>query len=124
MLFNSGWIVTCHSINKKYPMEKLPEEFKKKWLESLRSGEYKQGTDIMYSKYSDGYCCLGVAGAICGASKEQMDRGYFDKDTDDDIPVEYPDLLLNADLRSTLICMNDTDQKSFSEIADWIEENL
>lgn len=105
-------------------MEKLPEEIKQKWCAALKSGEYKQGTDVMYDKHTDGYCCLGVLGAICGASKSEMDVGYFDRDTEN-VPKDYPHLLLNdADLRGRLMTMNDIDRNSFSEIADYIEKNL
>ncbi len=40
-------------------MAKLKEEFKRKWVAALRSGEYKQCTE--YLELAGGYCCLGVA---------------------------------------------------------------
>jgi hypothetical protein len=105
-------------------MEKLPEDFKQRWIAALRSGEYKQGADIMYNKRTDCYCCLGVASAICGVSKELMEVGYF-YPTTTNVPKEFPSLILtNTKIRDRLITMNDTDEKSFSEIADWIEANL
>jgi hypothetical protein len=38
-------------------------EIKERWLEALRSGEYKQGRKLLSSVAEDGtvsYCCLGV----------------------------------------------------------------
>lgn len=109
-------------------MEKLPEEFKKKWLEALRSGEYKQGKD---------HLCLGVAGAICGLSKDEMDgldilslidSGYARKVTVSKkaTSLGYPEILLATGFECTannIADMND-EGKSFSEIADYIEQNL
>lgn len=62
---------------------KLPKEFAEKWIKALESGEYKQGSDTLVGMAPDGkseYCCLGVAGKICGASDEDM-RGsnYLEK---------------------------------------------
>jgi hypothetical protein len=37
----------------------MNKEYKQKWVEALRSGEYKQGKGVLRSK-SDEYCCLGV----------------------------------------------------------------
>lgn len=31
----------------------------KKWVDALRSGDYKQGKNVLHA--TDGYCCLGVA---------------------------------------------------------------
>lgn len=41
------------------PLMKLPADFKKQWLDALRSGKYQQ-TDG-YLHIDDGFCCLGVA---------------------------------------------------------------
>lgn len=43
-------------------------ELHKKWIEALRSGEYKQGSGV-YCKIVDGeprYCCLGVLAKVAG----------------------------------------------------------
>lgn len=46
--------------------EKLPIEFKKKWIAALRSGKYKQGTRGLYTLHGNSYCCLGVAAKVLG----------------------------------------------------------
>jgi hypothetical protein len=115
-------------------MDKLPEEFKKKWVAALRSGEYKQGRDYLYDPFDDQYCCLGVAGAVCGVDKEVMkkacylrDKDYQDTTNDDPIaPESYPKLItlgIKDNKAHVLASMND-EGKSFSQIADYIEKNL
>lgn len=113
-------------------MEKLPEEFKQKWVAALRSGEHKQCKSSLYDRSLDGYCCLGVAGLVCDVPKETMDgKAYFCIDSDTDTRLRpmngYPEILatdLNSDVRSRLSTMNDYGGKSFSEIAQYIEDNL
>ena len=65
---------------------KLPKEFAEKWLETLRSSKYKQGTgtlvkppaneleieDFDYKETDCSYCCLGVAGVLCGYAVSTM----------------------------------------------------
>lgn len=115
-------------------MEKLPKEFKEKWIAALRSGEYKQGTDILYDANCDCFCCLGVAGLVCGADKGMMHQatlfGTYEPISEGGHEIPAPDGLPENlihrkynDLAHTLSSMNDGG-KSFSEIADWIEENL
>jgi hypothetical protein len=116
-------------------MEKLPEDFKQKWIAALRSGEYKQGQNALERKGE--YCCLGVACAVSGVKDISFlsNYGYIDYD-----PTGKPELLKVPDLlrgenpvTKVLANMNDgrdetgTDdskRKSFSEIADYIEVNL
>lgn len=65
-----------YKINKKDAdakhLPKMKAKWKKKWLKALRSGNYKQGTEVlMYSskEYGDRYCCLGV---LCDIVKDEM----------------------------------------------------
>lgn len=104
---------------------KLDPEFKAKWIAALRSGEYKQGTGWMYK---DGkYCCLGVASELCGVPAKGkviiLDEGY----TEDEIrkiPQPLRGKSGTNDVVKSLTNLNDVQQKSFSEIADYIEKNL
>ena len=41
-----------------HQMNKMNTEIKQKWVNALRSGEYEQGSEKLYS--GRGYCCLGV----------------------------------------------------------------
>ena len=108
----------------------LPREFAEKWVKALRSGEYKQGRGLLHSNF--GYCCLGVAGFICGATNEMLKYAggylhtepiYFNQDVIKNIPVELHGTRSRNELIYELTVMNDggTD---FPHIADWIEQNV
>ena len=58
-------------------MEKLPKEFKKKWVAALRSGKYKQARGVLYDEYNKGYCCLGVSGKVCGYPDSELKTEFF-----------------------------------------------
>ena len=105
---------------KKY---QLPKEFGEKWLVALRSDEYKQTKGRLCNNL--GYCCLGVAGIINGYTKNDLgDFGVFNEAFSN-----MPQLLIGPkfDCRNLFVehvtGMND-DGKPFSEIADWIEQNV
>lgn len=115
---------------KKY---RLPKEFAEKWMAALRSGEYKQGIGWLVS--SEGYCCLGVAGTLCGIEKEDM-RLKSVLETQEEFPEVPKELIGTAfstninfnQLIQTLVRMNDgsadVEKHSFPQIADWIEQNV
>lgn len=121
---------------KKNEYPKLPKAFKRKWLEALRSGKYKQGAGYLHTINDDGqdtYCCLGVAGAVCGISTEKM-RGvklfnpnklglHLSRRQCDRIPKALRGGLNDNPLVHELIIMND-EGKTFKHIANWIEKNL
>lgn len=104
---------------------KLPEDFKRKWVKALRSGKYKKG--FSYLKIESGgefqYCCLGVACEISGGNFKRQDGNYPHKDNTD-----IPAMLRGRNkVTNKLAFMNDgidETEKSFAEIADYIEENL
>lgn len=90
-------------------------ELKGKWVEALRSGEYKQGQFTF--RNGDRYCCLGVLCMVLSMpqlivlGKDDYDglrnaSGLVQEDTD------------------TLVRMNDHRKRSFKEISDYIEANL
>ena len=107
-------------MEKKY---QLPREFAEKWVEALRSGEYKQTDHKLINNKGD-YCCLGVACKIVGMNdivlKEHnttviCDGWAYSKG----IPEG-----LNDRLHKMCVDMNDIERKSFPEIADWITDNV
>lgn len=111
---------------------KLPEDFKAKWIAALRSGEYKQGKCSLYDPMTDSYCCHGVAGYLYGISKEALaGKPYIGDDSTKELapPDGYPSVLISMTNKSVgetvyyLAGMNDS-ERSFSEIADYIEKNL
>jgi hypothetical protein len=128
----------------------MDKDLEEKWVKALRSGDYKQGVgrlkqakDINTPHYT--HCCLGVLAEVMIETGKWKD--YFDKMTwnywaDDIIELSIhhegevynlekrlPDYLLYQEHQSQLVEMNDGEgesgkQSSFTEIADWIEENL
>ena len=113
------------------------KENRKKWIEALRSGEYKQTSAALVDPY--GYCCLGVACNISGLGHwEQREGNHFQHykcvTNNDYVDYAYGDLPLKVmhwlgldslvgDYEdSDLITNNDVDDLSFEQIADIIEE--
>ena len=107
------------------------KEWRRKWVEALRSGKYKQTTGTLRDR--DGFCCLGV---LCDISKTgewvKDDGGWRYEGYTDVLPKPVQQLVglraQNGNIsRSTepelegLSEMNDADGKSFAEIADVIE---
>lgn len=117
-------------------MEKsrLPEDFKAKWIAALRSGEYKQCKMSLCKAEPDGlktYCCIGVGYLVAkGIDPTDSVSGYIHPHSMDIDGV--PSLLIGGvggsnaggEVRLRLVRMNDEENKSFLEIADYIEENL
>lgn len=101
---------------------KLPQDFKKRWIEALRSGEYKQycgGSIVGIGR--DSFCCLGVAAIVNGinlykADQKQKGEAY------NSLPTAINNGFRNP-IAVKLIEMNDH-HKTFLEIADYIETNL
>lgn len=109
----------------KYP--KLPKAFKRKWVAALRSGKYKQGSGLLYNEGR--MCCLGVAGRICGISKEALRRRGMPADLSDGALKKFPTRLRMPRTADCLAKMNDgvldvVRRKTFPQIATWIEKHL
>lgn len=109
--------------NTSYP--KLDPVFKAQWIAALRSGEYKQGKHRLFK---DGaYCCLGVACKVSGLSDDDLKDYVYTGIIDVNHPGVLPQVLVKTflnDVPHKLADMNDKGDKSFSQIADWIEANL
>ncbi len=96
-------------------------EIAMKWVEALRSGNYKQGTG--YLKNNDKFCCLGV---LCDISQlGEWDGNYYENKLST-LPNKVrewagmnSDLGENYELKNTLSNYNDTGY-SFEKIADII----
>jgi len=115
---------------------KLKKEFKRAWIEALRSGKYEQGFGQLATITYDGsceFCCLGVAAAISGMNVDDMmsktlpppevGAEWWEERPEDDKLVSNPPVYLDGDMH-TLSDANDFLQLSFNEIADIIEEQL
>lgn len=106
---------------KKY---QLPKEFAQKWVDALRSGEYGQTTGKLFAEGTCSYCCIGVAGHVLGVSNARLLKGNTNKLTAYAFEDVFKSDPLPHGLQAELIIMNDDDGKNFTEIADWIEENV
>ena len=114
-------------------MMKMNQEWKNKWLIALRSGLYQQTVQYLRNlDYTEKgnvvcYCCLGVLCQIVDA--EGWDSPDPDRPTTHRGSASYPgyeiceETGLTETLAAEAAALND-DGKSFSEIADWIEETL
>lgn len=117
-----------------YPV--MDPEVKVKWVEALRSGQFKQGEG--YLKTRDGCnCCLGVLAEITGIQSKpsecEIDDGSYSYSFPNpsfpdgynyeihETPIGYCGIAKQP--RNELMNMND-DGMPFPEIADWIERNL
>ncbi len=109
--------------------EKLPKEFKDKWVKALRSGEYAQRKGCLHS--NGRYCCLGVACIEAGFSTEELgDIGVIDsiiESRNEDIYNTIPEALIGDEKTNTIVnflIKNNDNGHSFKDIANWIEKYL
>lgn len=117
---------------------------KQRWLEALRSGEYKQTTENLQD--CRGFCCLGV---LCdlhakerGTNWVRLNDNYelygeaqtlplsvqewagLDNDMGGVVDFDYEDDDVMYVKSESLPVINDTWNKNFNEIADLIETQL
>lgn len=101
------------------------------WIAALRSGEYKQGKDVLYNQSTDCYCCLGVLAKINNLSTKIalltfdthhtinlcLNPGRFTMVGDlAEMGIEIPN-----DSYMSLSTLNDKGGYSFSDIANLLE---
>lgn len=115
----------------------------KRWIKALRHGGYRQtrGTLKVEDKVSGNpcyaYCCLGVLTQTEGAHKEvaylqltpsrvcssQRNRGVVKASKSSMVPTTLRERFnFKYGFISKCMSMNDVDKKSFSQIADYVEE--
>lgn len=96
-------------------------EFRKRWGEALRSGEYRQCTSTLREKDAEGasrYCCLGVAFHLL--RPDAPDECW---ETEALTPSAYLDVqeAIGADDTAPFWFLNDQYGLNFPQIADAIE---
>lgn len=104
-------------------------EVKTKWIESLRSGEYKQGRGRLRGELNGEvkYCCLGVVCDILNVGKwnSLSEFEYAGQPRVSYPNTEFLELIdLKYDEAKNLAYLNDQLGWSFKKIANWIEESL
>ncbi len=112
----------------------MDPNIKAKWVEALRSGEYKQGIGLLRD-CDGGFCCLGVLCHVIDPTKwteemsESLDyepilEGYSYDKCESMLPLELAHALELDDYQDILISMNDKQRLPFTDIADYIEKRL
>lgn len=97
----------------------------KDWVVALRSNDRNQGKNRLKNKDNE-FCCLGVLLDIVDSSgwtlSKDEDESCYDwkKISCIILPYEYTNKISPIDPHK-LVKMNDRDNKSFEEIADYIE---
>lgn len=113
---------------------RAPTELEQKWLDLLRSGTIKQGHKVGYGSIDRRMCCLNVAAVAMGYPFGNNDRKWGDLSggtTYDKLVCVYPVLRdgqpnprPSTGTWAKCVHMNDVDRASFTEIADYIEQQI
>jgi hypothetical protein len=100
---------------------KLSKLAKNKWIRALKSDKYKQGKGYLYNKYTDAYCCLGVAKEEGLCSKR---KGNAELVSTRFLPNEIQSFLASHNDGFDELECKKVSKWSFKRIANWIEKNL
>jgi hypothetical protein len=107
----------------------MKSKLKADWIAALRSGNYKQAKHALTN--GEGFCCLGVLCEVETLDKKFQADGEFwsyvfeGEEYEENIEGGFQNEVgLSNDQIDQLVIMNDTYDKNFNEIADWIEENV
>lgn len=109
--------------------KKMNPKYKKKWVEALESGKYRQTRKRLCETINKKrhYCCLGV---LCEVGDVPRGRKFHGgTDTYDgnlgSLSTKLKEKFgISSVVHSKLIALNDDELFSFKEIADWIRKNL
>lgn len=98
-------------------------ELKQEWIKALRSGSYTQGKSQL--RTTKGYCCLGVLCDVVNPHGWRLAGGnawVFDGNHQICISKELREQAgISNDELSRVMRMNDAENKSFEEIANYLE---
>jgi hypothetical protein len=112
------------------------KQLRDEWVKALRSGKYDQTTETL--EKDGAYCCLGVLCVVAGQDipddANDLDSYEYESGEDDEDEILLFDMRPFRDqcglgtapdsLQNKLVKMNDDENKTFAEIADWIEQNV
>lgn len=104
----------------------MDAEFKKKWIEALRSGEYRQGTHCLRS-IENKYCCLGVAcDLFYGTNKwiENKEEYLYEINNQKIFSYNLNQYIELSDKEMDDLMQLNDGGKTFEEIADYIEKEF
>lgn len=134
-----------HSLHSILGNHFMDPRIKADWIVALRSGQYKQAQSVLCDG-NGGYCCLGVLCVAVGAEFVDIEAKLMDAAELEPLiarPILNNEVLAESNgfdetlsysflhrvgietkHQDELVNLNDCEDKNFSEIADWIEENL
>ena len=112
----------------------MKETIKNIWVKALRSGQYQQGK--MFLQKNNTFCCLGVlcdimqkeTGDLSIRNQNVWDKCVLYNEVAGSLPIEVRDWagMWSCDgsitERTSLTSLNDSNNKTFEEIAEVIEE--
>ena len=106
----------------------MNKSVKLKWKKALISGEYKQGKEVL-KQLDNSFCCLGV---LCDIHSKETDTSWDEnaygatyRNESIELPPEVVEWAgIDFDIQEKLIDMNDIQDKSFIDIAYYIDKNL
>jgi len=105
----------------------MKAEFKQKWLEALRGGQYKQGKNVLRTA-QDEFCCLGVLCDVVSPDGWEADGslegGFLHGDRKGFLSMGVKLATSFPELHEVKLSNMNDEGKSFAEIANWIEENI
>lgn len=108
----------------------MDDELKRKWVEALRSGKYRQGRKQLRIRHpggDDSYCCLGVLCDLIAPDLWRRNAPHPTFSHESAVAMPNSNIRGAARLRKTeadeLAAMNDNGM-SFAEIAASIEADL
>lgn len=90
--------------------KKLPKKFKRKWINALKSGEFRQAEGVLKVTGSEQYCCLGVACIIAGIDPRFIEKKQLPTNLDLEDQAKLPPFFReigNEDAMEKLANMND-----------------
>lgn len=101
----------------------MDQQLKQKWTTALRSGAYEQARSTLVDSPHGGigvrYCCLAVLLCVSGKYRQLDTTGLHQQYYD-----VIDGLIGGRNTRDILTAMNDLRNKSFVEIADYVDANL
>ena len=102
------------------PPFRFTKDIKDRWIKALRSGRYPKTVGVLIEREHkkntiNRHCCLGVLERILSYPSQSQTKLLYNG--------RYP-IGLSRNFQNTLISLNDEKQKSFKEIADYIEKNI
>jgi hypothetical protein len=106
----------------------MDKVIKGKWVEALRSKKYRQTQGGLCLKHNkrNSYCCLGVLARVQGATFNEYGVPTLQGELVGTAGKLGPALFagIGREAINHLIYMNDSLDKSFSEISNYIEKEL